>query len=67
MSQESRDKCKTRGRAITVIRLSDKTIVGHFKDIVSAAKEIKCGEKTIRRALKGNGLVKSTYKVIDSI
>lgn len=66
MSQESREKCKTNGRAITVIRLSDKTILGHFKDIVSAAKAIKCGEKTIRRALKGNGLVKSTYKVIDS-
>ncbi|KAG0632593.1 hypothetical protein HOY80DRAFT_1013380 [Tuber brumale] len=67
MSQESREKCKTRGRSITVIRLSDGSLVGHFKDIVSAAKQIKCGDKTIRRALKANGIVKSTYKVIDSV
>jgi hypothetical protein len=67
MSQESREKCKTRGRSITVTRLSDGGLVGHFKDIVSAAKQIKCGDKTIRRALKANGIVKSTYKVIDSV
>lgn len=67
MSQESKDKCKTRGRCITITRLSDGLLVGHFKDILSAAKQIKCGDKTIRRALKANGIVKSTYKVIDSV
>jgi group I intron endonuclease len=67
MSQESIDKCKTKGRAITVTRLSDGSLVGHFQDIVSAAKQIKCAEKTIRRALKSKGIVKSTYKVIDNV
>lgn len=67
MSLDSREKCKTRGRSITVTRLSDRSLVGHFKDIVSAAKQIKCGEKTILRVLKANGIVKSTYKVIDSV
>jgi group I intron endonuclease len=63
MSLETREKCKTRGIAVTVSLLRDNTIVGHFEDIVSAAKYIKCGEKTIRRALKVKGIVKSTYKV----
>jgi hypothetical protein len=41
-------------------------IVGNFEDIVSAAKHIKCDEKTIRRALKTNGIVKKTYTVRDT-
>jgi len=64
MSQESREKCNTRGLNITLIRLSDQTIVGYFHSVIQAAKYIKCGDKTIRRALKSNGIVKSTYKVI---
>lgn len=67
MSQKCIDKCKTKGRAITVTRLSDLSLVGHFSDIVSAAKHINCGYKTIRRALKSKGIVKSTYKVIQNI
>jgi group I intron endonuclease len=69
ISQETRDKCKSRGRAITVIRLNDNSLVGNFPDIVEAAKYLKCGEKTIQRALKANptgGIIKSTYKVMDS-
>jgi len=67
VSQEFIEKCKTRGGAIIVTRLSDGSLVGNFKDIVSAAKQLKCGEKTIRRALKAKGIVKSTYKIIDSV
>jgi group I intron endonuclease len=69
MSQETKDKCKSRGRAITVIRLNDNSLVGNFPNILEAAKYLKCGEKTIRRALKANptgGIVKSTYKVLDN-
>jgi group I intron endonuclease len=69
MSQETKDKCKTKGRTITVIRLSDSSLVGNFPNILEAAKYLKCGEKTIRRALNANpsgGIVKSTYKVMDS-
>jgi len=69
MSQETKDKCKSRGLAITVIRLNDNSLVGNFPNILEAAKYLKCGEKTIRRALKANptgGIVKSTYKVMDN-
>ena len=68
MSQETKDKCKSRGRALTVIRLSDNSLVGNFQNIVEAANYLKCGEKTIRRALNANpsgGIIKSTYKVIE--
>lgn len=64
LSQESKEKCNTRGLNITLLRLSDKTIVGHFHSIIQAARYINCGDKTIRRALNSNGIVKSTYKVI---
>jgi group I intron endonuclease len=69
MSQETRDKCKTKSIALTIIRLSDKSLVGNFPNIIEAAKYLKCGEKTIRRALKKNpagGIVKSTYKVMNN-
>lgn len=66
MSQETKDKCKKNRRAITVTRLHDNTLIGNFEDIVSAAKHIKCNEKTIRRALKTNGIVKKIYAVKDT-
>lgn len=69
MTPETRDKCKTRSLALTIIRLSDKSLVGNFPNIIEAAKYLKCDEKTIRRALKKNpagGIVKSTYKVINN-
>ena len=66
MSQETKNKCKTNKRPVTVRLLSDNTLIGHFEDIISAAKHINCGEKTIRRALKANGIVKNTYIVKDT-
>jgi group I intron endonuclease len=42
MSQETRDKCKTRSRALTIIRLSDNSLVGNFPNIIEAAKYLKC-------------------------
>jgi hypothetical protein len=65
MSQETKDKCKKNRRPITVTRVDDNTLVGNFEDIVSAAKHINCNEKTIRRALKTNGIVKKMYIVRD--
>ena len=67
MSQETKDKCKKNRRPITVTRVDDNTLVGNFEDIVSAAKYISCNEKTIRRALKTNGIVKKMYIVKDKI
>ena len=65
MSQETKDKCKKNRRPITVTRVDDNTLVGNFEDIVSAAKHISCNEKTIRRALKTNGIIKKMYIVKD--
>lgn len=33
------------------------------RGILAAASYMSCGEKTVRKALKGNGLVKNTYQV----
>lgn len=66
MSQETKDKCKKNRRPITVMLLSNNTLIGNFEDIVSASKHIKCNEKTIRRALKTNGIVKNMYIVKDT-
>lgn len=66
MSDETREKCKTHRRPITIRLLSDDTLVGVYPDILTGALAIKCNEKTIRRALKSNGIVKGTYMVTDA-
>lgn len=51
MSDETKEKCKTRSKCVTLYNLN-KTIYGKYSSIVDAAKAINCSEKTIIRALK---------------
>ena len=59
-STATKKKCKKqiiiymnkKSKTIIIYNL-DKTVYGEFLSIVEAAKSLKCGEKTIRRALKG--------------
>ena len=51
-TEEALKNMKKSSKAIIVYNL-DKTVYGEFLSIVEAAKSLKCGEKTIRRALKG--------------
>jgi group I intron endonuclease len=66
MSIESRLKCAVNGRPITITNL-DGTNLQNFSSIVEAAKVIECSEKTIRRALESNGIIKRKYLVTDTI
>jgi len=51
-TEEALNNMKKNSKAIIIYNL-DKTVYGEFLSIVEAAKSLKCGEKTIRRALKG--------------
>nr|WUR10629.1 GIY-YIG endonuclease [Elmerina hispida] len=51
-SEEALKNLKKKSKAIIIYNL-DKTVYGEFPSIVDAAKSLKCGEKTIRRALNG--------------
>ena len=51
-SKEALNNMKKRSKAVIIYNL-DKTVYGEFPSIVEAAKKLKCGEKTIRRALNG--------------
>lgn len=48
---------KKKSKAIIIYNL-DKTVYGEFPSIVEAAKNLKCGKKTIRRALSGETKLK---------
>lgn len=65
-SDETREKCKTNRRPVTAYLLSDNSFFGSYADLKLAALGLNCGEKTIRRALKGTCIVKRTYIVRDS-
>lgn len=56
---------KAAGRSVSV-ELLDGTIIGTFDDLRLAAKALDCGEKTIKRALKKDGIVKKTYLIKDT-
>jgi group I intron endonuclease len=66
MSMESRLKCAVNVRPITITDLEG-TNPQSFSSITEAAKVIGCSEKTIRRALNSNGIIKSKYFVTDTI
>ena len=66
MSMESRLKCAVNVRPITITNL-DGTNLQNFSSIVEAAKVIECSEKTIRRALNSNGIIKRKYLGIDTL
>ena len=52
MSVETKQKCHTRGKAITVILLSNNYIVGKYKDIFSSNKYINCSDKNYKTCYK---------------
>lgn len=63
---ESRLKCAVNVRPITNTNL-DGTNPQSFSSIIEASKVIECNEKTIRRALSSNGVIKRKYLVTDTI
>jgi group I intron endonuclease len=65
ISPETRAKCVTNQRNIVISKL-DGSNQKFFANVVLAASFINCNSKTIRRALKGNGIVKRQWKVVDS-
>jgi hypothetical protein len=64
MLMDSRLNCAVNVRPITNL---DGTNLQSFSSIVEAAKVIECSEKTIRRALNSNGIIKRKYLVTDTI
>ena len=66
MSMESRLKCAVNVRPLTITNL-DGTKPQSFSSIIEASKVIECNEKTIRRALSSNGVIKRKYLVTDTI
>lgn len=66
MSMDSRLKCAVNVRPITISNL-DGTNPQSFSSIIEATKVIDCSEKTIRRALNSNGIIKRKYLVTDTI
>lgn len=66
MSMESRLKCAVNVRPITITNLYG-TNPQSFSSIIEASKVIECNEKTIRRALSSNGVIKRKYLVTDTI
>lgn len=62
MSIESRMKCAVNMRPVTITN-RDGTNPIDFVSIKKASIAISCNEKTIRRALNGNGIVKKNYIV----
>ena len=62
MSKESRKKCAVNMRPVTISNLDNSNPI-HFVSIKEASVAISCAEKTIRRALNGNGVLKKTYIV----
>ena len=66
MSMDSRLKCAVNVRPITITNL-DGTNPQSFNSIVEASKVIECSEKTIRRAINSNGIIKRKYLVTDTI
>lgn len=59
-------KCAVNVLPITITDLEG-TNPQNFISITEAAKVIGCNEKTIRRALNSNGIIKSKYFVTDTI
>lgn len=53
-------------RPITISKLVG-TNPQSFSIIIEATKVIECSEKTIRRALNSNGIIKRKYLVTDTI
>lgn len=66
MSLDSRLKCAVNVRPITISNL-DGSNPQSFSSIIEATKVIECTEKTIRRALNSNGIIKRKYLVTDTI
>lgn len=62
MSPESRMKCIANTQPVTVSSLDGSNII-HFLSIKEASLAISCNEKTIRRALKGNGVIKKNFLI----
>lgn len=55
-------KCAVNVRPVTITNLDGSNIM-NFISIKEASIAISCNEKTIRRALNGNGIVKKKYLV----
>lgn len=65
MSEYTKKKCITNTRPLIIYNL-DKTLFVEYPTIVEAAKDLNCGEKTIRRALLTESkLVKNEWIVQD--
>ena len=62
MSKESRIKCAVNMRPVTISNLDGSNPI-HFVSIKEASVGISCHQKTIRRALNGNGVLKKIYIV----
>lgn len=62
MSKESRIKCAVNMRPVTISNLDGSNPI-HFVSIKEASVGISCHQKTIRRALNGNGVLKKNYIV----
>uniref|UniRef100_UPI002A826183 GIY-YIG homing endonuclease n=1 Tax=Fomitopsis dickinsii TaxID=3151107 RepID=UPI002A826183 len=66
MSEETRNKCISHTRLVTLYNLNG-TVYGKYPTIIEAAKAINCDEKTIRRALHTEKkLIKRQWIVKDS-
>ena len=65
MSSETRNKISANSTIATTMRIVslDGNINAIVRTIPKAAELMKCGEKTVRRALKNNGMVKNTWMV----
>jgi hypothetical protein len=66
MSIETRIKCAVNVRPVTITELDGRKPL-LFTSIVSAAESLGCSEKSIRQALKADGVIKRKYLVTDTI
>lgn len=62
MPIETRMKCAVNVRPVIITSLDGSNAIS-FVSIKEASIAISCNEKTIRRALNGNGIVKKNYIV----
>lgn len=60
MPLESRLKCAANVRPVSITSLDDSKTKS-FSSIIEASKAIGCNEKTIRRALNKDGIIKKKY------
>lgn len=66
VSDETREKVSANSAKVLTLEITSldgSTAPCTVRGLLMAASHMNCGEKTVRRAIKGNGIVKNTYRV----